>query len=478
MIETLLIIALAIAIFHPTWKYGLIVDDIRRSKEVLSGYLQEGNIIQKLRSRLYGVGTLYHNKRLNIRNEHILSTAIHTLTAIVIYFAFGQNQISFIASILWLINPANNQTSIWLNGRRYAINCLLVACIVAYKPLAVILYPLACLLQANAFFSPVLLGWYGLALFPVAYFLVGKETIEKVKLRFSAGRITSPELTQFHLRKFIPAIKTYGLYCLKMVLPGRTMMCYSHLFYWGITDEGNKDAYCIDGKFFGGVTALLLTGLMAVHFWNTPEFFMVLFLFISTFQWCGLVSATQMFTDRYISLANIFMMYLMTKIASQFLGYYFIPSALLLAGYYMANLKVTFQMYKSLDDFWNYHFFFNAKDPKCYEFKASTLLKTGDPMGAWAVVKQGLQHNPKDYKLNLLAANCMACLQDHKAVLQYMQTAKKNCYYGQEFILKDLQKNIFKFDLDAELKKIEERTSGYSAKERSNIKKIAEFVNA
>jgi len=477
--EILIIIALIFLVYAKTINFQLVVDDIRRSKEVIEGILDDKTISwpEIIRRRLYGIGTLARKGKINLKHEHFLTVCIHSLICVLIYKAFGSNEISLWASILYALNPANNQTSIWLNGRRYAINCTLVLGILTIGPIGLILYPLACLLQVNAIFAPILFGWWGVLAFPIFYLVAGPQTIERVKERFSSGRIDSPDLTTITLKKLIPAIKTYGLYCLKMILPERTMMCYSHLFYWGMTAEGNKDAYAIDKKFLGGVIAIALTIASGVYFWGKPQFFMLLFMFASIFQWCGLISVTQMFTDRYISLANTFMMYFVAYFAYQFLGANAISVLTALCAYYYANLQVTMTMYKNLESFWNYHLYFNPSDPKCPEFKASTLLKQGDPIGAWGVVKEALRHNPNDYKLNLLAANCMECFQDHKSVLLYMNIAKKNCYFGKEFLLKDLQRKIFKFDLDEELRKIEEKTSRFTTKERENIKAIGALVN-
>ncbi len=72
MIESLFIIALSILLYSPTWKYGLVVVDIRHSKEILDGYLENQSLLNTIKMRLYGIGTLSRKRKINVHHEHIL----------------------------------------------------------------------------------------------------------------------------------------------------------------------------------------------------------------------------------------------------------------------------------------------------------------------------------------------------------------------------------------------------------------------
>ncbi len=488
--KILFLIALNFIVYYRTFRFGLIVDDVRHKSHIeAKDSIFDSGLIKSIPHRLYGVGTLARkvsmncgkDKRfqVNARDEHILSTAIHSLICVLIYLSLGKlpiigaQEIAFCAAILYSVNPANNQTSIWLNGRRYAVNIILVLLMILAGPVGILLYPLTALFQVSAIFSPILFGWIGLAVLPIFWLISSKDIKERVSRRLKA--IKNDDQRTFTPKKLIPITKTYGSYWLKMLLPGRTMMVYPNLFYWGMTKEGNKDAYSLNGSFWFGVACVVLS-LGGVLVLKGQMFFMFLFMCLSVAQWCGFISVTQMFTDRYISLPNVFMMFFVSYFAHQTLGFYAPAAIALLAGYYFANLQVTMQMYKDMESFWDYQLYYDPAGVKIREFKASHHMKDGDPVAAWEVIRKGLEYNPTDFKLNLLAANCLKALGDPQAVIAHIKVAKDNCYINQEFILEEFNKRIFGVDIKAENEKIKNKTSKFDRKERESIQKLQELI--
>lgn len=476
--EILFIILLTICSYFPTIFYGIIVDDIKIYKHhemmVKAGRWKTKKIYGKIRvaiSRLYGGATFGTNTKI----DHAFTIFLHTVACILIYLALGKNSISFWAAILYCINPINNQTAIWLNGRRYSINIILVLLMLLFKPWGALLYLLTPLFQITAIFSPVLLGYQYLAAVPIFLFIIRKELRHKYELRMKD--IHTDDHRKFFPKKIIPITKTYGFYFFNMILPLRTFMIYPFLFYWGMTKEGNKQAYRITNLDFAkGIAAFLLT-TTALFYFNGQERLYIVFFALATLQWCGFLTITQMNADRYAGLPNIFMMYFISLLANKFLGIYGMYVVVCLAGFYMANLYVTMRMYKNMGAFWDYHMYWNFNDVKTREFKATFLIKKGDPMGAWDIVKEGLIRNPFDFKMNLMAAACMNIMQDKPNVVHYLKVAKENCYIGQEFIYYGVQKDIFGIDIDKEMELISSKQSKMDRTQRENLKNIYDRIN-
>jgi hypothetical protein len=333
------------------------------------------------------------------------------------------------------------------------------------------LYPLTFWFQATAAFAPVLLGWWGLLIIPIGFIVKGKDYYAKIQERLRI--IHNSDHRDFTFKKLIPITKTYGSYILKMILPGRTLMIYPHLFYWGMTDKGNKHAYSLNLHFWLGFFALGCS-VVPLFYLQGHLVWWWLFMVLSVLQWCGFISVTQMFTDRYISLSNMFMMYFVSYFAFQV--EWTVPIIAGLIGYYIANLFVTFNMYKDMNAFHEYHMYWDASNPKCREFKAALLLKQKDILGAWHIISEGLKLNPTDMKLNMIAANCMSTMEDRKMVLYYLQQARLNVYIGQQYILDKMQKEILGFDIESEYHKVCEKGSGYDSKKRKTIVDMYEFL--
>ena len=418
----------------------IIIDDIRWLPNAKKGGKGEGfhkgNIIRRIRFRLYGIGTLWNNKwsdERNIKIDHALTIALHAVASSLIYIAFGSNLISFSAAILYSCNPINNQTAIWSNGRRYLINVILILSILIFKPLIVILYPMSFLFHFTAFASPILLGWWGVPLMLIGVVAAYKPLKAKVDIRL--GNIHSKELKSFAPKRLIPMTKIYGFYIFKMIFPGTTRMIYPDLYFWGITEDGNKDAYALNGAFWRGVVAI--SGSIAgCFFFKGPTLFMWLFLCVSVAQWCIFAfSAVQGLADRYISASTPFMMFFLATFIHTFAGVYAGPIIACLIVYYVSMLTISFDMYKDIHAFYNYHIYHDPKHPAVRHLKASWKILSNRPMEAWPLLAQGLEHCPNDFRLNLAASECCFMFRDAVGIKHFIDRCEKNYYIGQEKVM-------------------------------------------
>lgn len=451
----LFIIGLNLLVYAKTCGMYMIVDDMAHSKSIQDGFFNQKKILSKIRSRLYGCGTFARKIPCkepqcdekcghcsgkgyvwswSIAWDHAFTVALHTLASVLIYFAFGANQISFLASLLYSVNPINNQTAIWLNGRRYLI-CVILTLLMLFKPFGILAYLFMPLFQVTAIFAPILYGWqYAILPLIVAFFM--RDKIAKV-IRKRFENIKVKDRIEIHPRRLIMVVKYYGSYFFRMILPGNTMMIYPGDYYkWGQSTEGNKQAYAINWSFYKGILALAVTGALP---FVLPQsmFYMWLFMVLSTLQWCAIIPVTQDLSDRYTSIPTIFMMY--------FIAYLLPPVAvLILIAVYITQLHITMRMYGNMHDYWRYQEFFAQHLTWPRAFKINYLIKKSDINAAWVEVKEGLRHNPRDYTFLKMGAVLSHGCGDLNSARSFITAASQNIPFGYEQKAKEDLENLAK----------------------------------
>ncbi len=436
MIE-LLIFIINIFIHIRTISNKLIIDDLHWMNKVKLSCVSKDiyDILSFIRQRIYGCFTFYTKKLSdgnNIFIDHCFRILLNCTIAVLIYKAFGSNNISLWASILYSVHPINNQTSLWLNGRRYALNIILVLLAYCIGSWGILLYPLMPFLQFNAAFFPILL-FNNSPLFLLAipiFFLIGNSYIIKW-FKTRQKNIPEGEYKTYHPRRLIVIIKTFGIYITTMLLPRKILFYSDKLYFWGISHEGNKDAYKIDSNFFVGVNSILAYFIIGTYI--PREYLPIyIFMFFSVIQWCNIITVTQTIADRYASLPNVFMMFLISWAVNTYIPQYATAILLSIAVYYLTKLNSVMNMYKDITAFYEYHVYHNKKDVSCRVFKATDCMINGDFMRAFIILKEGVHYVPNDFKLLFQLACCSYKLGDKKLCLELLDKAEKNYYLGQE----------------------------------------------
>lgn len=436
MIETLIIFVLVFAFYANTFHYGLIVDDLFWRKEVKT-LAKRINPFDLLQTRLYGGCTFGKS----VLVDHVFQTFLHAVICVLMYFAFGANNISFFAAILYAFNPANNQTAMWINSRRYAVNIILVLAMLLIGPLGLFLYPLTGLFQVNAIFSFILFGPVGLLALPLALILFPywKKLHEVFRNRYSI--VPEGAKKQYGLSRITVAVKTYGYYFFKMIFPGRCLFYDKFLYFWGITKEGDRDAYSVNLDFLKGVLALAISAVGLFYF-KDKMFWMFLFMCVSILQWSNIVTATMTVADRYMSLPNVFMMFFVSYLLNTFLGGYAIYLIIALAIHYSSTTSIAKSMYKDIFSFWRYHIYFDPAGVSARSFYVSELILNKDFISALSMAQDGLKYRPNDFKFLFQAAVCLRQFGNSENAIKYLDKAEKNLYLGQEERLMGLVSKI------------------------------------
>ena len=465
MLAFIAITIICLAVYWRTIYYSAVVDDIAllEGRRTSNLRITLKNFIFMVRQRLYGAGTFglwkdcdmcrgkgeikigpdpEHVKiekcprckgvgkysHVNLKVEHGFTIFLHILICNLIYLSLGHNQVSLIAALLYSVNPTNTQTSIWMNGRRYAVNIVLMLLIVLIGPRGLGLYPMTTLFQINAIFTPVLLGSWWWLVIPAEVALNRKRFVSFYNHRMST--IVNDDMRKWHFPgRVIVVIRTAGFYISQMVWPRRNMMIYKFLHDWGMTAKGNSAAYALDRYFWIG-TAAIVGSIAASFLFKGQDLYFLAFLVLSLGQWCNVLTATQTAADRYVSLANVFMMYFLAKLIT--LTPYTLPIAALFFGYYLSQILSHIIMYKDIQTFYDYHNFYEPSNVTARKFEINWKLKARDPLAAWDLIRTGLVYNPEDFTLLYQAAVCMQALGDYKSSEQYFERAEKNHYINQE----------------------------------------------
>lgn len=440
MLESLIIIVFNIIVYFRSIWYGLIMDDtawwatrsvaVAGRKDNLMPFedIKDFHTLKVFITHHFYSGTTFG---VNTKVEHAFTIFLHTTVCVLMYHVLGNNHVSFWAAMLYACNPINNQTSLWLNGRRYVINIILVLSMLAFPMMAPLLYISTGLFQVTAFFSPILLmklsPWF-ILLIPIFLAIGWKEINARCKKRTKC--MAPGDLVNFKPTRIIMVIKTFGFFFFKMLIPGVCSMQYPDRLFWGLTKEGNKDAYAINGDFWKGMASMVIIGVIIALAPQNARFYAI-FMGLAILQWSALLPITQILSDRYCSLPNVFVMFFMSYF-THMSGIFYIPIMVVFMAYYLACLSVVMPMYKDLNAYYTYHMEFFPHIPWPRTLLISDLMSQGEYKISEGLVFEGLRNNPTDYCLLKWGSIMHLIRGDLKNAQVLLNECEKNFYLGQE----------------------------------------------
>lgn len=420
MIEKVCIIALANFLFFlKTIGYGYSSDDI------------PANARPKHSNKwIHWLGVFEGRARHRPQVDHAITILIHTLVCILIYLGFGANDISFLAALLFAFNPANNQVSVWIAGRSYALAALGITLALA----APMLGPLSILLAtySNAgFLSPLaLLGsphpWLVAAL-PFCWLFHMKRfrnnVADKVKKEmFAEDRAIKPE-------KLILFTKTLGFYLVHGLIPIKTT--FYHSFLQSAAGSGAKKAYDWRCRFFwiGLIGLSTICGYLVIKPWSMVHFGLLLWL-VAIAPFGNFFRIQQEIAERYMYLPNVGLMYALAAV----LVHSPVWSAVFIAVYatklwfymdcYQDDYYLTEQAYLHSPDAW---FAWHVKAMKRWDAKSHQ-----EAFIFWMMARN---ISPNEFKLNLNIATVLGLSHDpahREKAKEFIDIAAKNVPRGQE----------------------------------------------
>ncbi len=358
--------------------------------------------------------------------EHLLTLIIHICICVSLYFAFGANHMSFIASLLYSTNPANNQATIWPGGRGYALPILSLLLSMAIPFLApVLLY--FCSWYTIGYLAPlVLIGskwWYLLGLMPFIWALHGKKYKTAIIKKAKIEAFVHDKTYDFH--KITVYIKTFGFYLSFCLFP--FSVTFYHSFLQSMAGSQRDKAITIwDRYFWIGLVGIIGIVWYSVNYWN-PIAWGLLAFWIGISPFCNVVRSNQEIAERFCALPNLFLMFSLALIVAP---YPRIAAAFFI--FYATRAYYTSEMYKDeyiiteiavLEDpnaWWAWH---------CRAMKRFDNHSYREALIFWVMAKQ---LSPKEFKLYINIGVCMGLMGNKKEGDSYIARAEQNIIPGQE----------------------------------------------
>jgi len=411
MVNILIILITVLFFYRRTVYYGYIIDDAQVATQDNE---RKGHWFKDFWLQVKG-GSYFQP-----RTEHTITLLFHTLNSILIYLAFGSNQVSFLAAMLFGLNPVNTQASVWLSGKVYSIatTCILLG--LWLKPLFplfyfagyffslnVVLFPLLFLFMKPIFYVPLTL---------VLIYAFRKRVVYEPKRRYEQS---TDHMTELSPRKLIISLKTFGYYFRIGLFPTRIGMCHTYLHVFGLSKKESEQWYTLDRYFWLGV-GLVITNLIGVF--RGWDIFGLIWFSVLIAQWCNLMVLNHPICERYLYMANVGLMFILAKTLLLLpFGSYF---AVALVVYYATKLWNYLPTYKNNLEFFksNAENFPDIAVP--FNQYGLEQIRFGQAGGALDSFLLGLRRRPYDFRLNYNTANLLMGMRRFSEATPYVKRAE------------------------------------------------------
>lgn len=358
--------------------------------------------------------------------DHAITTLIHAIVCVFIYIGFGANDISFLAAFLFAFNPANNQASVWIAGRSYALSALGMVGSFAIPNFAVPMILLA------TYYNP---GYFGalitaiaqpinLMVLPVCWLVHKDRILGNVKRKIDMEMFHEDK--QIKPQKLILFTKTFGFYFTHALIPLRTT--FYHSFLESLAGSKKHLGYTIKDRFFWiGLVAMISIGiyLFAVK-WNMISYGLLWFCFTIA-PFCNLFRLHQEIAERYMYVPNVGLM--MALAAAIYQIPYIWPFFL---GMYATKMWFYMNAYK--DDYYLVEYAHMNAPNSWFALHIRALHRWEAQSYKEAIIFWTMARilSPKEFKIYVNLATCLMMLNKREEAFKFMDIAKNNIPKGQE----------------------------------------------
>jgi hypothetical protein len=247
--------------------------------------------------------------RTTPQEDHFITIILHAITSSLVYVAFGADDVSFLAAILFSINPITNQGSVWISGRGYVLATMGMLLAISFPYIALPALFIATYANAGFFMPLVLLGtatpWL-FAFAPICWAVYYKRFKGNVKHKMQMEMIAEDK--KLKPEKIVLATKTFGWYFLNTIIPFK--LSFYHSFLQGISWSGRSKGYSIFDRFFW-VGVIVLCGI--IYYWLNFTWSMfsfgLLWWCIGIAPFCNVIRMSQEIAERYAYLPSVGAMY-------------------------------------------------------------------------------------------------------------------------------------------------------------------------
>ena len=457
MLSDLIIIAAVVFImYHKAYDYGYIIDDLEVARcgckepdpiTVKNSVGNDVTICSKCRTTprkkarnffekawWHIRGTQYTDNKL----AHILTTTLHFINCVLIYFVFGHTTVSLLTALLFAVNPVTNQAAIWLSGKPYSMSTMLLLLGLLFVPLMPIVYAFCVWWAPNAIFFPSIFVMHKphfyLILLPIIGFFGSFKFRKTYMRRLSHG---SKDMVTFHPRKLILAFKTMGYYLRHCLFPMKIGMCHAYLHTFGLSKEESDKWYALDRYFFLGIL-MAIGAVYALFHFNNPVAYGYLWFVFLTAQWNNMIMVNHPITERYMYLPLIGLMYALANLT---IG---TPLIWLFLAFYATRLWSFMPAYKDVISFWESNIKNFPDVAMGYNQHGIGLASYGNVGTALDTFVRGVQERPNDFRLNFNLSGILFKMNNIEQGLHHLKIAEKN--------LPSTTENKFWFDEIARIK--------------------------
>lgn len=420
----IIILAVNVILFARTIKFSYVSDDLPTFKNP-----------PKFKNKWHKLLLwLIASYKWKTKYDHLMTLIIHALVGVFIYTAFGMTDISFFTALLFCVNPANNQGSVWISGRGYVLPPLLLLISLSMPFLAP--FTLWAMGYFNlGFVAPLsLIGSnkaYLLAIMPFIWFFWFKKFRDDVGRKIAFEQ--ADEDRKLHFGKFILAIKTMGFYATLGLIPFRITFYHSFLQSCAGNDLMKRRGYSMKDKFFWiGLGLITLFIYLALQKWTLTTYGLFWF-FINILPFSNLKRLQQEIAERYLYTPLIGLMLALTSLIIN----YPIIIAIFLTMY-IVKFNSIMRMY--MDDYWILEtaviedhqawFAWHMRGIKRWDIGSYKEALT-----MWVMAKL---ISPKEFKLLYNIAVVLRLLRKDNEAQEYFNLALANIIKGQEDAVRTL----------------------------------------
>ena len=412
----LILTVVVISLYARTFNYGLVIDDFP-----LNFKAKTRNIFKILYWNTFKLDRGYWE--ISHRHEHMITTAIHLLNVLLMYMAFGHNNIGFLAALLFAVNPSNNQGSIWLSGRGYAIATTCILLSIVCFPLFPIFYTGSMLFSISPVLAPLLFimlkpHWMVLLL-PITLFLMRNNP--KVKNIAQRKSLSTEKMRTFDKYKLLLIPKTLAYYTLLALFPVRNAMFHEYMGTYGLSDKECSVWEKFDFRFFLGIFIMIGMLAMLIFIPHSPITFGLFWYVLFLSQWSNFILINHAIAERYVYLANVGLMFALANVLVLFpsLAVGFVVFYATLLWKFMPCYKDNTSYFKhNIDMFPNVAMAWNQLG---LEYMNSQQV--GSAVDIW---RMGLIRRPNDFRLNYNLACTMNNVGQFQASLQHLEVAERD----------------------------------------------------
>jgi hypothetical protein len=295
-----IIVIATIAIFYRTLRYGYVVDDDNaaimsfKAKEYLWRNPRKVFTLQAWRV-MYGAGLLR-----DTRFDHGFTILVTACIGCLLYAAFGNIWLS----LLWVAHPANNQLTMWLNGRRYQLSLLLGLAAYVWIPAGIVLWPLAIALHPIAL-PFVLLAAVIKTPWALLWLLPGLRAVPWL-VKWMQSRLVNvneEHYQKWHAWKLVTGVEALGAYWFDLLVPTGVRMYHPKI--WGYAEfPDNLKRMLTWREFIGPALLTIAVGALALQSYIGSVGFVL--ALVAVLPWCGMwLNPTQLWAQRYAAVFNI-----------------------------------------------------------------------------------------------------------------------------------------------------------------------------